>query len=29
MVSGVRVDTHDNWMGMRDDRHGGHSYLAS
>lgn len=27
MVSGVRVDTHDKRTGMRDDRHGGHSYL--
>lgn len=24
VVTGVRVDAHDKWMGMRDDRHGGH-----
>jgi hypothetical protein len=24
MVAGVRVDTHDKWVGMSDDEHGGH-----
>jgi hypothetical protein len=24
MVAGVRIDTHDKWVGMSDDGHGGH-----